>query len=61
MFNETRLNDGSTISLWSDITQIKNRETRLKQLADAVDVMPNTLMLWDKDNNLIMAILNHCC
>ena len=29
MFNETRLNDGSTISLWS-ITQIKNRETRLK-------------------------------
>ncbi len=55
MFNETRLSDGSTISLWSNITEIKNREIKLKQLADAVDVMPNTFMLWDKNNNLIMA------
>ncbi len=55
MFNETRLNDGSTISLWSDITDIKTRENELKQLADAIDVMPNTLMLWDKNNNLITA------
>ena len=55
MFNETRLNDGSTITLWSNITEIKNRETKLKQLADAVDVMPNTFMLWDNDNNLVMA------
>ena len=55
MFNETRLSDGSTISLWSNITEIKNRETKLKQLADAVDVMPNTFMLWDKNNNLVMA------
>ncbi len=55
MFNETRLDDGSTITLWSDISEIKNRETKLKQLADAVDVMPNTFMLWDKHNNLVMA------
>ena len=55
LFNETRLDDGSTISLWSNITEIKNRETKLKQLADAVDVMPNTFMLWDKNNNLVMA------
>ena len=55
MFNETRLSDGSTITLWSNITEIKNRETKLKQLADAVDVMPNTFMLWDKNNNLVMA------
>ncbi len=55
LFNETRLDDGSTISLWSNITEIKNRETKLKQLADAVDVMPNTFMLWDRNNNLVMA------
>ena len=55
LFNETRLNDGSTITLWSNITEIKNREIKLKQLADAVDVMPNTFMLWDKNHNLIMA------
>ena len=55
LFNETRLNDGSTITLWSNITEIKNREIKLKQLADAVDVMPNTFMLWDRNNNLVMA------
>ena len=54
MFNETRLNDGSTITLWSDISKIKNREMELKQLADAIDIMPNDVMLWDKNNNLIM-------
>ena len=32
MFNETRLNDGSTITLWSDISEIKNRETINKLL-----------------------------
>ncbi|MDC1086866.1 PAS-domain containing protein [Alphaproteobacteria bacterium] len=55
LFNDTRLNDGSTISLWSDITEIKKREASLKQLSDAIEVMPNTLMLWDKDNKLITA------
>ena len=54
MFNETRLNDGSTITLWSDISKIKNREMELKQLVDAIDIMPNDVMLWDKNNNLIM-------
>ena len=55
MFNETRLNDGSTITLWSDISKIKNREMELKQLVDAIDFLPNDVMLWDKNNNLIMA------
>ena len=55
LFAETRLEDGSTISLWSDITEIKKREASLKQLSDAIEVMPNTLMLWDKDNKLITA------
>ncbi len=55
MFNETRLDDGSTITLWSDISEIKNRETELKRLVDAVDNMPTQVILWDKDNNLLMA------
>ena len=55
LFNETRLNDGSTISLWSNITEIKNRETKFKQLVDAIDFLPNDVMLWDKNNKLIMA------
>ena len=55
LFTDTRLNDGSTISLWSDITEIKQIEDNQKQLIDAIDITPNMLMLWDKDNHLIMA------
>ncbi len=55
LFTDTRLEDGSTISLWSDITAVKNVEESQKQLIDAIDVMPNSISLWDKDNKLIMA------
>ena len=55
LFTDTKLNDGSTISLWSDITEIKQGEKSLKLLSDAIEIIPNMLMLWDKDNKLIMA------
>ncbi|MFL2830495.1 MAG: PAS-domain containing protein, partial [Candidatus Puniceispirillales bacterium] len=55
LFTDTRLVDGSTISLWSDITSIKQVEESQKQLIDAIDVMPNSISLWDKENRLIMA------
>ncbi len=54
-FTDTRLQDGSTICLWTDITEIKQGEKSLQMLRDAIEVMPNTLMLWDKNNNLITA------
>ena len=57
LFTDTRLEDGSTISLWSDVTNIKQNEKSLKQLSDAIEIIPNMLMLWDKENKLIMA--NH--
>ena len=55
LFTDSRLDDGSTISLWSDITEIKEGEKSLKLLSDAIEVIPNMLMLWDKNNKLIMA------
>ncbi len=55
LFTDTRLDDGSTISLWSDVTQIKQVENNQKQLIDAIDVMPNSISLWDRENKLIMA------
>ena len=55
LFTDSRLEDGSTISLWSDITDIKEGEKSLQQLSDAVEIIPNMLMLWDKDNHLLMA------
>ena len=55
LFTDSRLEDGSTISLWTDITDNKKGEKSLKQLRDSIEIIPNMLMLWDKDNNLIMA------
>ncbi len=55
LFTDSRLEDGSTISLWSDITEIKEGEKSLKILSDAIEIIPNMLMLWDKENKLIMA------
>ena len=55
LFTETRLSDRSTISLWSDVTKIKEREKSLKLLSDSIEIIPNMLFLWDKDHKLIMA------
>jgi signal transduction histidine kinase/CheY-like chemotaxis protein len=53
--NEIRLKDGSMLSVFTDISEIKKGEKSLKLLSDAIEVIPNMLMLWDRDNKLIMA------
>ena len=55
LVNEIKLPDGGLMQLFTDISEMKNREKELKQLVDAIDVMPSTIHLWDKNNNLIMA------
>ena len=52
---DTRLVDGSTISLYVDITDLKQVEKKQNQLVNAIDVMPNSISLWNKDDKLIMA------
>ena len=42
-------------SILSNITDLKKRESSLKQLIDAVDEIPNVFMLWDKNHKLIHA------
>ena len=54
LFNDTRLDDGSTISLWSDITEIKNRENENKQLNTAIQEIPSPVLIWDKNNKLVL-------
>ena len=46
---------GLSLSVYTDITDLKKQQTELKQLADAIEFTPNMLMLWDKDNHLLMA------
>ena len=54
LFNDTRLDDGSTISLWSDITEIKNREIENRQLNTAIQEIPSPVLIWDKNNKLVL-------
>ena len=44
-----------SINCKSSNKEIKKGEKSLKQLRDSIEIIPNMLMLWDKDNNLIMA------
>ena len=50
-----RLPDGGTLQIVTNITEVKKKEKEFKQLVDAIDFLPNDVMLWDKNNNLIMA------
>ena len=52
--NETKFEDGSLLSVYTDITELKKQEMEYKQLADAIEIIPNNMMLWDNDNKLIM-------
>ena len=51
--NETRFDDGSLLSVYTDITDLKNKESQYKQLADALDNLPIPMLFWDKDDKLI--------
>ena len=50
---DKRLNDGSFLSIFSEITDIKDKEAQYKQLADALDNLPMPMLFWDKEDKLI--------
>ena len=52
---DKRLDDGSFLSIFSEITDLKNKEAQYKQLVEAIDYLPNSVMLWDKNHKLTMA------
>ncbi len=47
--------DGGTLQNAINITEIKKGEKSLQILSNAIEIIPNMLMLWDSDNKLIMA------
>ena len=55
LMESTYLNDGSHISFGLDITELKKREKSMRQLQMAIDATPARIMLWDKNEQLIMA------
>ena len=53
--SEIKLDDGSLLSIFSDVSEIKRRETEYKLVSDALNTLPHGATLWDKDDKLIMA------
>ena len=49
------LEDGSYISTYTDISELKSQEKELKRLQDATDQMPTAMALWDTKDNLVYA------
>ena len=53
--NETKFKDGSLLSVYTDITDLKNQEIELLRLKNAIENVPVIVQYWDENDNLIMA------
>ena len=49
--SEIKLEDGSVLSIFSDVSDIKQREAEYKLVSDALDTLPHGATLWDKEDN----------
>ena len=61
----TRLQDGGTLQIWTDITDLKKKEQEViesqkkvreaeEQVSNALNNMPHGIVMWDKDDKLKM-------
>ncbi|MBO42140.1 MAG: hypothetical protein CMM28_00300 [Rhodospirillaceae bacterium] len=55
LFSDTMLADGSIFNVFTDITERKAREETTQRLSEALEHIPNGMVFWDKDDNLIGA------
>jgi signal transduction histidine kinase/CheY-like chemotaxis protein len=65
LVTDTRLNDGGLLQVFSDITEMKDKEKQVKEaqdqvketekrMTDALNSMPHGISLWNKDDTLAM-------
>ena len=53
MASSSKLPDGSTLQFATDVTENKKQETELLRLRDGIETLPNGLMFWDENDDLI--------
>ena len=55
LLSTNRLDDGSLVTISTDITELKENNEALERLSSAMQKVPNGMMLWDKDDRLVFA------
>ena len=55
LMSHTRMEDGVTLTVGSDITELKEQMIISEQLQAAIDEAPVRITLWDKDDKLVLA------
>ena len=66
--SSTRLEDGGTLQIWSDISEIRAKEREVaesqkkvreaeEKISNAINSMPHGITMWDKDMKLLMICL----
>ena len=55
ILNTVGLEDGSYIQSYTDISEIKEKQSQLERLSDAIDTMPSGVIIWDRDQKLFFA------
>lgn len=55
LFSDETFQDGSVISVYTDITERKKREETNSRLNEAIELIQNGVMFWDQNNRLILA------
>ena len=53
LLSSSRLPDGSTLQFATDINDTKKQETELLRLKNGIETLPNGMMFWDQNDDLI--------
>ena len=56
LMNEIKLSDGGIMQLFTDITSSKQTELENKQLNSAIQELPSPVLIWDKNDKLILGL-----
>ena len=51
----TRLDDGGLVMVSTDITELKKNNEQLERLSSAMQKVPNGMLLWDRQDQLVFA------
>ena len=58
LLTDTRLEDGGIVTIVTDVTELKRQNEAMQRLSSAMQKVPNGMMLWDKDDRLVLSLIH---